>query len=179
MISGSNPGILIKRIIAYAFTVLVMVSIFSFSAQPASRSANTSKGITKKIVNAITKNKNISQKKKNEMAKKWNNFIRKAAHFALYLLLGASSFSSASLTFIKKGKHFVQKNALIAFAFSVLYAISDEIHQLYVPGRSCELRDVLIDASGSIVGIFIISSVLYLLCRKRQSQLPNLLNDIT
>lgn len=69
MISGSNPGILIKRIIAYAFTVLVMVSIFSFSAQPASRSANTSKGITKKIVNAITKNKNISQKKKNEMVK--------------------------------------------------------------------------------------------------------------
>lgn len=170
MISGSNPKILIKRIIAYIFTALVMVSIFSFSSEPAAKSTITSKNITRKIVNAITKNKKIPRKKKDELVKKWNNFIRKVAHFALYLLLGASGYLSASLTFIKKGRHFVQKNALIAFLFTILYAISDEIHQLYVPGRSGEIRDVLIDATGSLMGILIVLGVLYLIGRKNTAK---------
>ena len=40
-----------------------------------------------------------------------------------------------------------------AFAIGALYAVSDEIHQIFVPGRSCELRDILIDSAGVLVGI--------------------------
>ena len=32
------------------------------------------------------------------------------------------------------------------------FLISDEVHQIYVPGRSCELRDVFIDTSGGFFG---------------------------
>ena len=35
----------------------------------------------------------------------------------------------------------------------MLYSISDEIHQIFVPGRSCELLDVFIDTCGSLIGI--------------------------
>ena len=48
----------------------------------------------------------------------------------------------------------------------MLYALSDEVHQIYVPGRSCELRDVFIDTSGSIIGI-IIYSLINFIYRKR------------
>lgn len=36
-----------------------------------------------------------------------------------------------------------------------LYGITDEIHQLFVPGRSGQVKDVIIDGAGSIVGILV------------------------
>jgi VanZ family protein len=36
--------------------------------------------------------------------------------------------------------------------FCLLYASSDEIHQIFVPGRGCLFTDVMIDFSGSIIG---------------------------
>ena len=42
---------------------------------------------------------------------------------------------------------------LSALTISLLYAISDEIHQLFVPGRAGQIRDVLIDFSGSLTGV--------------------------
>lgn len=41
----------------------------------------------------------------------------------------------------------------IALAICISYAISDEVHQLYVPGRSGEVRDVIIDTAGASLGI--------------------------
>lgn len=43
----------------------------------------------------------------------------------------------------------------LAYA-GVLYAITDEIHQLYVPGRSGKWQDVLIDSIGIFLGIFVL-----------------------
>lgn len=41
-----------------------------------------------------------------------------------------------------------------AWVIVVLYAISDEIHQALVPGRSPLVTDVAIDALGGLLGIF-------------------------
>lgn len=40
-----------------------------------------------------------------------------------------------------------------ALLICVLYAISDEVHQKFIPGRSGEVRDVIIDTAGASVGI--------------------------
>lgn len=169
MISGTKPHLILKRVIAYLFTLLVMASIFYFSDQPATKSKKTSSSITKKIVSVVTKNKKLPAKKKKELESKWEKAIRKIAHFSLFALLGICAFISASLTFIKKGSHFIQKDALISLVFCLLYAISDEFHQTFVAGRSGQITDVLIDLSGSLVGILITSSILYLINRKKQS----------
>ena len=50
----------------------------------------------------------------------------------------------------------INKKPQLAFLICVLYAISDEIHQLFVPGRAGQVRDVLIDSSGSFLGIFLV-----------------------
>jgi len=44
---------------------------------------------------------------------------------------------------------------LISWALTTLYAASDEFHQLFVPGRSGEIRDVCIDSVGAIAGVLI------------------------
>jgi len=40
-----------------------------------------------------------------------------------------------------------------ALGLAALYALSDEIHQLFVPGRSFELRDLALDITGAAVGL--------------------------
>ncbi|HIU52150.1 MAG TPA: VanZ family protein [Candidatus Merdicola faecigallinarum] len=50
----------------------------------------------------------------------------------------------------------VKRKITYSFIIGVIYAITDEIHQLFVPGRSGEIRDVLIDGLGIIVGIILI-----------------------
>jgi len=51
----------------------------------------------------------------------------------------------------------LRSKALISFVFGVTYAITDEVHQYFVPGRSCEIKDVCIDGSGVLFGIVIVS----------------------
>ena len=42
-----------------------------------------------------------------------------------------------------------------SFLAAVLYGLSDELHQIFTPGRSPRVRDVLVDAMGSFLGIFL------------------------
>lgn len=72
--------------------------------------------------------------------------IRKLAHFSIYTLLGICVFSSFSNP----------KRAFPgSFLICVLYACSDEFHQSFIPGRSCQTGDVLIDTCGACLGMFI------------------------
>lgn len=45
---------------------------------------------------------------------------------------------------------------LFSFVFSLLYAISDEIHQVFVPGRNASIKDVVADCIGIIVGLYLV-----------------------
>ena len=65
-------------------------------------------------------------------------------------------------------------NALISLAICILYATSDEIHQNFVKGRSCEFTDVLIDSGGVAFGIIIavalFSAVTFVISKKQDSR---------
>jgi len=54
---------------------------------------------------------------------------------------------------------------LIAWAVGAAYAVTDEFHQLFVAGRSCEVRDMCIDAAGVLCGVMVVW-----LWRKRSEQ---------
>lgn len=73
--------------------------------------------------------------------------IRKLAHFTEYFILGILVYNLISS---------YNKRTYMALIICILYAISDEVHQIFVPGRSCQMYDILIDSLGSLVGIFLI-----------------------
>ena len=78
--------------------------------------------------------------------------VRKGAHFTAYAILGGLCF--ADLRVLDKFK--LKINFIIALVISALYAASDELHQYFVPGRSCEIRDVMIDSLGALTGITVV-----------------------
>ena len=123
-----------------------MLVIFMLSAQRATESSSLSSGITRFVLNII--NGLLPQMEIEFSA--FSHFIRKSAHFIAYLILG-----TLSLNALDQDKNAKQTLFAKALLICVLYAMSDEFHQLYVPGRSGELRDVLLDSTGSLFGIMI------------------------
>lgn len=77
-------------------------------------------------------------------------YLRKSAHFFAYFILGVLVFHTVRLYI-----DIALRSITSAFLITVLYAISDEVHQTFIPGRSGEVRDVLIDSAGSFTGIII------------------------
>ena len=72
-------------------------------------------------------------------------------HIIIFFLFAL--FLSISLV---KGK--IKKDIILAIAIGIVYGISDEIHQLFVPGRSSAIFDVFLDSFGILT-----ASVIYLL----------------
>jgi len=137
-----------KRIWATVLLVLWMAVIFSFSAQVADESTKQSMGIVNFIKN-ILERINLSFEDMGEDF--WfgiEKILRKIAHGFIYFILGALSLNFAYSFEFKFSKS-------IASGICLLYAISDEIHQIFVPGRSGQISDVMIDFTGSICGIFL------------------------
>jgi VanZ family protein len=72
----------------------------------------------------------------------WDTLLRKLAHTAEYAVLGALLQRATG-------------RAGLAFALGVAYAVSDEIHQTFVPGRAGAPLDVAIDAVGVFLGVLL------------------------
>lgn len=81
--------------------------------------------------------------------------VRKGAHIFAYFVLGILTFNALWRVDLSKLKF----NYPVGLSIIVctLYAVSDEFHQLFVSGRSGEIRDIIIDSCAATVGVFIIS----------------------
>lgn len=75
--------------------------------------------------------------------------VRKTAHFTEYAILGALFYLNV-IQLPKLNRY--PKKILLPIFFSFLYACTDEIHQIFVPGRSTQFRDILIDTLGASFG---------------------------
>lgn len=124
-----------------------MALIFYFSAQPSNVSASLSGGITKSLLSQIGEWLPFVHQKDWQF---WHTLVRKNAHFMAYMVLGWLAFYKLKTLDVKHAKGF-------SLLICILYAMTDEFHQLFVMGRSCEMRDVLIDASGATLGLILIT----------------------
>lgn len=136
-----------KRIIFAILIIINCVTIFYFSHQVADDSSVQSSRVVNFICNIIPILRNFEGI--------LTTIVRKIAHFSIYAMLGLLT-TNLMLT-IENEK--MNKRALYALAFCFIYAISDEIHQTFIPGRSGEIRDILIDTSGALVGILLVVAV--------------------
>lgn len=80
--------------------------------------------------------------------------IRKSAHVVAYMVLGGL------VVWALAGHRRVTLKVIGgSVIIAGLFAVSDEFHQSFVPGRSAEVRDVLIDTAGATVGAGIVGYI--------------------
>ena len=147
------------KIGSYIAVVLWMGLIFFFSSEPADDSKELSTGVTEvilSVVEAVSPDSDL-------FMENLHHFVRKNAHFFIYFVLGMLVRRALRLSEIR-GK----KGNVLALAICIVYAISDELHQLFVPGRGAQVKDVVIDSTGALVGIIIYSSIRWI-GRKRKA----------
>ncbi|HBN85948.1 MAG TPA: VanZ family protein [Clostridiales bacterium] len=133
-----------RKICSWILVVMWMGLIFFMSAQVADQSNEISTGITDRIITGIEKLVPTIRIDRYSM----NHLIRKSAHFYTYMVLGLLVCNALML-----GKNKKLKTYLTALIICVLYAISDEVHQLFVEGRGGQIKDVLLDSIGSLTGL--------------------------
>lgn len=155
-----------------------MVIIFYLSHQSGTASSDLSSNITEKIIRFLTIILPF------DLAfQDIHSFIRKGAHFFAYFLLGILVYHALveSIQRFSRGKLCKKRNdsvgrisrylsnICIALLISILYAISDEWHQRFIPGRSGEIKDVLIDTLGALTGISLYVFIQWIFVQRRIS----------
>ncbi len=133
-----------RKILSWVAVLLWMVLIFNLSSQVAEQSNQLSTRITKVIVETVEK---VAPNAEFDM-KSFNNRLRKHAHFFAYLILGILVSKV-----LRRSGVYGYRSVIIALGICILYAISDEVHQLFIPGRGGQVKDVIIDSAGASVGI--------------------------
>lgn len=139
----------LRKRLVWCPVVLWMALIFAFSAQPADESAALSDGIVEVIVDKVISNfDQLTPGEQEALSSQWSFIVRKTAHAFVYTVLGVLTAFALSQT-----KTNGKCQMITAMSICFIYAMSDEFHQLFVPGRSGEIRDVLIDSTGAFLGI--------------------------
>lgn len=136
----------LRKKIFFILTLVWMCFIFYLSHQPASVSASQSGG----FMNMLTSLPIVGGLLAKVMEFSFAEFlVRKSAHMFLYFVL-------AILIYMSIGKGIDFKYYIISFVLTALYACTDEFHQLYIIGRSGEIRDVLVDSTGALLGLILV-----------------------
>ena len=97
-----------------------------------------------------------------------DGMIRVAAHYSVFLLLGTTCYLAAYFT--KNLRHIYK--SMYSVGICVAYAIFDEIHQFFVPGRSFQVSDILTDTAGIITGTLLVV-VIIIMYRKKHTTIVN------
>jgi len=139
-----------KIILSWIAVFIWMLLIFKLSAQPATQSSELSRNVTKVIIETIGKviPLDIEISTTTDLVSQFNHTVRKFAHGAIYFVLGVLLMNALRASGVENSR-----GVILALFICVLYAISDEVHQLFVPGRGGQIKDVIIDSFGAVVGI--------------------------
>ena len=133
--------------ISAILVIAVAIIIFYLSGQTASESSNTSDSLIALIFSIIGQTFSA-------------DFIRTLAHFCEYAGFG---FLVHNLIFALKYK----LKPLLCVLFSFGYAITDEIHQIFVPGRTFQLIDLTVDLGGIILGTVVFCGITIIIKHKK------------
>lgn len=148
--SGQKFGLRMKKayLVHTIITITVMLFIFIQSALPGDLSGAESNMIVQFIAGLTG----------------WNEealsiVVRKAAHFTEFLILGTClcinmrDLRTRRIRAEETSAASVRGYCLAAWLIGTAYAVTDEFHQLFVPGRACSLMDICIDSAGVATGI--------------------------
>ena len=153
------------------FVVATMCAIFFFSAQTGEQSTKTSDKVVTVIEHQLTPSQpttttssDVSHNTSSTPATPnvdnlfYVRLVRNGAHIIIFTTLGFFLYGAISSY---KGKKLLK--LLSSFLLGTLYAVLDEFHQYFIPGRGCEINDMLFDALGVAIGICIMLFVVLII----------------
>ena len=169
----------LKRVIVGIFVISWMTVVFIFSSQDGTKSLNTSGSMIYYVDTKINSSSTSNNTSKVETDKhttqeykysaELQRTVRKYAHCFLYTI-GGVVISVFFYAFTLNKREIITSSLLTG----VLYALSDEIHQFYVKGRTSSVFDVGIDTVGVIIGILLTMLVLKLTRYEKKEKLKYL-----
>lgn len=160
---------LMLRILTICLLIGWMGVIFLFSEQPGDESGDLSGHLSYEVSSVLHHvfHRDCTEEDIMLLAEKIDYPLRKAAHMTEYGILAVIGFF-ATISWPLRGK----KQYWFPLTAAFLYAITDEIHQLYVPGRVGCATDVLIDTSGAAIALFIVWLLRKAFFRKKRNKTP-------
>ncbi len=139
----------------FILVIAWMGLIFSFSHQDAHQSSQMSSTLNAQLIVLIETVLPVLASNIDET--QLESTVRSVAHVGLYLVLGL--YMTAALNpYIKP----VLKLAGYSITFGIVYAITDEVHQYFIPGRAMTWGDIALDSLGVILG----TGIMILMLRK-------------
>ena len=138
-----------KKAIGFIIIVLIITFIWSNSYQNSTNSYNLSMFFTTNIQPLLIElglHPNVTI---------LDTYVRKLAHLTEFMALGAVIYYTFKQIFTT---HIAKKSILLAICIASL----DEVIQIYTPGRTATIGDVLLDTTGSMIGILIMKVLLKL-----------------
>lgn len=156
----ARPGRLSKRQAVFlVLSVLFAVMIFCFSARNGVESTGDSYAVGMEFGRIVHSDfKSWSEDAQLTFAAKVDHPIRKLAHateYAVFAMLLCGIWLDERRT--------RRISAVCAWGTATVYAMTDEFHQLFVPGRSGQVKDVLLDSCGAAVGVLLLLLVTLLI----------------
>lgn len=144
---------LILKPLSFIPALMMMYIIFSFSAQDGTTSSALSYNVSYKAVSVADRalDLELTDQQISRCIRKIHFYVRKLAHFTEYFLL-AVTVAFPLYVYGIRGIWLVITAGILCVGFAAL----DELHQHFVSGRSCSVRDVVIDSCGSLVGILFV-----------------------
>ena len=149
-----------KKMIAPILLIAWMGLIFYMSSQQGGESSGLSNKIVSKLF-SLFPFLGDPHDEKAEIFLTFSLIVRKTAHFTEYLILAVLAFFFISSYYVSMGAY------LFSWAFATIYAITDEIHQHFIPGRVAAPLDVCVDSAGALFGVYLVFLVMRARKRKR------------
>lgn len=155
---------MLRKTTSIIILLLWMTVIFMFSSSGSVKSNDTSGKVISSAISVKDKvtSKETKPEAKKKIVKKLNYSVRKSAHVFEYFVLGVLALNVFDAFNVKR-------KVLFAIILCILYASSDEFHQLFT-GRTASVTDVLLDSVASIVGIYLLN---FIFSRRKKGRATN------
>lgn len=130
--------IMVKKVVNWTLVIVWLVIIFMFSNRTGTQSTGDSRGTIERVLITIKMDEGSIE----TFSKKVEPYVRKFAHVFEYFIL------SLLLLNALKPHSYIEAIVII---MCLLFASLDEFHQLFIPGRSGEIKDIIIDMLGPLI----------------------------
>ena len=154
------------RFLLILVILLNLFTVFGFSAEDASASTDTSRGISDLLAAAFYPNfESLDADAQEAVMIRADSIVRTLAHCIIFLPM---AFAGTLLLFSFPLRR-LRLPPLFSLLFSLLAALLDEIHQAFVPGRAFQFSDLFYDGIGMLLGCGM-ATLIFLLYKKRKTE---------